>query len=315
MKALHFLRVVCLAVVASAPIVWVQFGADPFLDLIRYGTGSPHDRYSVELKWGRLGGTEAAQAWLAAADAAVASAPLTTLPVTRAIEVGEDVDAVAYALPLKRGQRLVIDISQLESWGAASAGSATPFVDLFERSESGVRRVAHAAQGSVTLTFDTDRDGTYVIRWQSPLAADAAAIPVAMKTEPTLLLPVKQANRRSIGSVYGDPRDGGRRDHHGVDIFAKRGTPVVAAAGGIVTRVGTNGLGGKVVWISRPFHGESHYYAHLDEQLVTVGTRVEEGDVIGLVGNTGNARSTPPHLHFGIYTASGAVDPLPYLAS
>jgi murein DD-endopeptidase MepM/ murein hydrolase activator NlpD len=99
-----------------------------------------------------------------------------------------------------------------------------------------------------------------------------------------------------------------------VDIFARRGTPVLAAGSGIVTRVGTNGLGGKVVWIARPTRGEAHYYAHLDRQLVTVGTRVQEGDVIGFVGNTGNARFTPPHLHFGIYTSGGAVDPLPYIA-
>jgi hypothetical protein len=57
----------------------------------------------------------------------------------------------------------------------------------------------------------------------------------------------------------------------------------------------------------------SLYYAHLDEQLVSQGDRVAEGDTIGLVGNTGNARTTPPHLHFGIYAAGGAINPLPFV--
>ena len=201
MKSLHFLRVVCLAVAASAPIVFVQFGADPFVDLIRYSTGSPHDRYAVELTWGSHGGTEAAHHWLADADAAVAEAPTVKLPVSRPIAVGEDAGAVAYAVTLKRGQRYVVDMSQLKL--APTTEVPRVFVDLFERTESGVRRVAHAAEGTVALTFEADRDGTYVIRWQAPLEADPAAIPLAMRTEPTLLLPVKQARRGSIGSMYG----------------------------------------------------------------------------------------------------------------
>ena len=57
----------------------------------------------------------------------------------------------------------------------------------------------------------------------------------------------------------------------------------------------------------------SVYYAHLDEQLVSQGQRVKKGDTLGLVGNTGNAKHTPPHLHFGIYTYNGAIDPLPFI--
>ncbi|RYY98431.1 MAG: M23 family metallopeptidase, partial [Chitinophagaceae bacterium] len=55
------------------------------------------------------------------------------------------------------------------------------------------------------------------------------------------------------------------------------------------------------------------YYAHLDEQRVRPGQHVAAGDILGLVGNTGNARHTPAHLHFGIYTAGGAVDPFPFI--
>jgi hypothetical protein len=55
------------------------------------------------------------------------------------------------------------------------------------------------------------------------------------------------------------------------------------------------------------------YYAHLDEQLVREGQIVNKGDVIGLVGNTGNAEKTSPHLHFGVYVQGGPVDPLPFV--
>jgi len=70
-------------------------------------------------------------------------------------------------------------------------------------------------------------------------------------------------------------------------------------------------LGGNVVWLRDQF-GRSHYYAHLDSQVVHRGQRLQVGDTLGFVGNTGNARTTPPHLHFGLYS-SGSFDPYPAL--
>jgi hypothetical protein len=69
-----------------------------------------------------------------------------------------------------------------------------------------------------------------------------------------------------------------------------------------------------VVWLLDPRREQSLYYAHLDRQLVSAGDIVNVGDTLGLVGNTGNARGTPPHLHFGIYhRGQGPVDPLPFI--
>jgi hypothetical protein len=116
----------------------------------------------------------------------------------------------------------------------------------------------------------------------------------------------------AIASVFGDPREGGRRDHHGVDIFSARGTPVVAAVDGVV-RVSTSNLGGQVIWLTGRSRRGRLYYAHLDNWAVADGAAVRAGDVIGYVGNTGNARTTPPHLHFGVYDR-GPVDPVPFLA-
>ncbi|WP_194851496.1 M23 family metallopeptidase [Nonlabens antarcticus] len=131
--------------------------------------------------------------------------------------------------------------------------------------------------------------------------------------QPILGFPLAGKNNSAIKSFWGVARDGGRRNHEGNDIFADRGHPVVAAADGIISSVRNKGLGGKQIWLQDQLTASSHYYAHLDSQLVTSGQRVSRGDTIGLVGNTGNARTTPPHLHFGIYRAGGAVDPKPYI--
>ncbi|WP_239691961.1 peptidoglycan DD-metalloendopeptidase family protein, partial [Hymenobacter coccineus] len=72
----------------------------------------------------------------------------------------------------------------------------------------------------------------------------------------------------------GRGRDGGARRHEGIDIFAPRGTPAVAAAAGTVTRLGNTRLGGNVVWLSADGTDEHLYYAHLDRQLVQPGQRV-----------------------------------------
>jgi murein DD-endopeptidase MepM/ murein hydrolase activator NlpD len=124
--------------------------------------------------------------------------------------------------------------------------------------------------------------------------------------------PVRAARQPRLVNSWGNARPGGRR-HEGIDIFAPKGTPVVSTTRGIVTRVGTNGLGGQIVWVLGPGL-ERHYYAHLDRfGTFREGDIVNPGDVVGYVGNTGNARTTPPHLHYGIYKA-GASNPYPRLA-
>ena len=129
-----------------------------------------------------------------------------------------------------------------------------------------------------------------------------------------LAMPVENIKPRQINDTWGAARSEGRK-HEGIDIFAKQGTPVLSATQGIVTRVGTNNLGGKVVWIIGPDLSR-HYYAHLDDYAdqIQESDWVEAGEVIGYVGNTGNAKNTPPHLHYGIYVkGQGAINPYLYL--
>lgn len=130
---------------------------------------------------------------------------------------------------------------------------------------------------------------------------------------PTLFrVPVKGVRVGRLTNTWGAAR-GERRRHEGIDIFARRGTPVVAATQGVVTRIGQNRLGGNVVWVVGP-GGQRHYYAHLEAVAgISEGVEVMTGDTLGFVGTTGNARTTPPHLHYGIYTDSGAINPYPLL--
>ena len=128
----------------------------------------------------------------------------------------------------------------------------------------------------------------------------------------SLAFPVA-GKRSNIGSFWGADRDGGRRRHQGIDIFAKKGTPVVAISDGVISSKGNTPRGGKVLWLQSSKHPWTAYYAHLDKQFVKEGQYVRKGQVLGTVGKTGNARTTPAHLHFGMYTNRGAINPLPYV--
>jgi murein DD-endopeptidase MepM/ murein hydrolase activator NlpD len=72
-------------------------------------------------------------------------------------------------------------------------------------------------------------------------------------------------------------------------------------------------IGGRTLWLKSSHHPITAYYAHLDKQYVQEGQYVRKGQVIGTVGNTGNARTTPPHLHFGVTQDDDWVNPLPYV--
>ena len=109
--------------------------------------------------------------------------------------------------------------------------------------------------------------------------------------------------------------------HHGEDIFAPMGAPVLAVARGALFSVGWNDIGGLRLWL-RDDQGNEFYYAHLSaySPLAIDGARVEPGDVIGFVGNSGDAETTPPHLHFEIHPAAllglgydGVINPYRYL--
>lgn len=129
-----------------------------------------------------------------------------------------------------------------------------------------------------------------------------------------LAMPVKDVSKDQVANTWHAPR-GTDRLHEGQDIFAPRGTAVLSATEGYILKIGENTLGGQTVSVLGA-GGRVYYYAHLD----SYAPHIEEGDyvttksVLGSVGTTGNAAGTPPHLHFGVYTPRGAVNPLPLLS-
>ncbi len=153
--------------------------------------------------------------------------------------------------------------------------------------------------------------------WNSAwLQAPRAMWTLSRMPPPTVLpVPVEGVTARRIADTFGAPR-GRDRTHAGIDIFAKRGTPVRSATPGVVASIRDTGLGGRQVWVWGPAR-ERYYYAHLDDwrEGLSEGEVVAEGTVLGYVGDTGNAAGTPPHLHWGIYGTNGAYDPLPLLVA
>ena len=115
---------------------------------------------------------------------------------------------------------------------------------------------------------------------------------------------------------FGADREGGTRKHEGTDLFGKEGTPIVSICGGKVEQLGWNRLGGERVGI-RGDDGNYYYYAHLQytSPLLIKGKRIEAREPVGSMGHTGDALTTPDHLHFGIELPNGEwINPYPFLA-
>lgn len=119
----------------------------------------------------------------------------------------------------------------------------------------------------------------------------------------------------SITPNFGDPRDGGERSHEGEDILAPKDDYVVSPTDAIVVQMGTGESAGRYVYTANP-GGETFAYMHLDKfaEGLKVGAVLEPGDLIGYVGDTGNASGGPTHLHFEIRKSRKATDPYPRLA-
>jgi murein DD-endopeptidase MepM/ murein hydrolase activator NlpD len=194
--------------------------------------------------------------------------------------------------------------------------------------------------------------GTTILVGYAEVAAQAAPLappakprkkpklaPKTAAPEPTFGLPVRQPPQVTpkltaggyVFPVYGpssftDSFGAARSDvaggwHHGDDIFAPLGAPILAVASGTVFSVGWNKIGGNRLWL-RDGQGNLFYYAHLSAftPLAVNGNKVNAGDVLGFVGNTGDAQGTPTHLHFEIHPVGliglgydGAVNPTTYL--
>ena len=116
-----------------------------------------------------------------------------------------------------------------------------------------------------------------------------------------LMVPVEGVEPRELRDTYHEARSGGRI-HMATDIMAMRGTPVLAAANGRIVKLANSGAGGITIYVADASGRYVEYYAHLMGYAPDVreGLPVQEGDVIGFVGSTGNASPDAPHLHFQV---------------
>lgn len=274
----------------------------------RFYPRNDHHAYWYSLKQANLLSTALGKEWMLAAEKPFDEQIQVKLPYQEAFVLSDlKPEAIGYRFDVKRGQKILIDIDLI------TEDTTRVFVDLFRIENDSLKEFKQVASADSTLDlgFEPRKNASYLLRLQPELLR-GGHFKITIENVPTLAFPVLGKDKRAIQSVFGDPRDGGRREHHGVDIFAKRHTPILAPIKAEVRFVGTRGLGGKVVWLYDRKRGNNLYFAHLQEQKVKKYQMVNPGDTIGTVGNTGNARYTPPHLHFGIYK-NGPIDPYSFI--
>ncbi|MEH6406364.1 MAG: M23 family metallopeptidase [Leeuwenhoekiella sp.] len=215
----------------------------------------------------------------------------------------------SYNLSLQQGEVFHLQV-------ATDSLKTKVFLELFAKTGDSLnpfKSIVRSAIDERELTYRVETTADYKVTIQPEINAHSPFVIKAYRT-PLYYFPVTGKGNAAIQSFWGANRDAGARRHEGLDIFAPKGTPVVAATDGWISSTGNRGLGGKQVWLRSGLWGNSLYYAHLDSIIATQGQRVKTGDTLGLVGNTGNARTTPSHLHFGIYRGrGGAINPLPYV--
>lgn len=211
-----------------------------------------------------------------------------------------------YLLALHRGELLSVSIQQ-------DSSSSLTFIDVFSKVNAEYKNIKSSKFRENTLQFEVEEDALYKLVIQPEIEANSN-FSIEIKRSPQYIFPVAGGKNSNAQSFWGAQRDGGKRSHEGIDVFANRGTPVIASVDGRITSSGEKGLGGKQVWLRDTKRGQSLYYAHLDSIAALKKHQVKAGDTLGFVGNTGNARTTAPHLHFGIYRGyGGAINPLHFI--
>jgi murein DD-endopeptidase MepM/ murein hydrolase activator NlpD len=276
-----------------------------------YLPSNAHEAYVHSLDQANLVDTALGRDWITLSQSALKDAVEIRSPFEEVFYVNPaSAFAVAYRFEVKRGERIELECELTDD------ASTRVFIDLFRRTESASEQwllVASADEEKRRLEFEPRRDNQYLVRLQPELLR-GGQFRIIIRQVASMGFPVSGRGSRSILSVFGEPRDAGRRRHHGVDSFAPRHTPVLAASDSYVRHVGESDIGGRVIWLWDPKRKLHIYFAHLQSQDVLSNQWVKRGQRIGTVGNSGNARTTYPHLHFGIYArGEGPVDPFHYI--
>jgi murein DD-endopeptidase MepM/ murein hydrolase activator NlpD len=286
-------------------IAVISFSCNSGLNKIFDGKKTPHEKYAERLDDKDLDKTPEGRAWLEASQRALLDAQPIPLPYRQNGYFQYDKPrSLGLKFRAKQGEQLTFSFKK-------KSPALVIYADLFNANSIAAPAIFSADTSATQFSFEIAATGDYILRLQPELFR-TGAYSLSVSVGPSLGFPVS-STKASIGSFWGADRDGGKRSHEGIDIFAPRLSPAIAAADGYITGVREGGIGGKVVWLRPQGKNYTLYYAHLDKQLVQEGQFVKKGETIGLVGNTGNARYTPAHLHFGVYTFSGPTDPLPFV--
>lgn len=289
-------------VVALAAATVMIAGCAPEIVEQEFSPSASHAEYSAALVRLDLEETELGESWLHESRRAVENPMSVETPFEEIVYFDPaDPSAVGYRFDGTRGHQIRVEIeTALDRYfadvyrlprGSASAHGEDPEI------------VASRPEDGNAIVFEPRRAGAYLLRIQPELLR-GGRFRVSVVANASLSFPVEGAGPQDIWSYFGDSRDGGARIHEGIDIFAPRGTPLLAASDSYVARVGTRDRGGNVVVLHDRTRDLLLYYAHLDEHRAVEGNAVKAGDVVGTTGNTGNAATTPPHLHIGIYDGS-----------
>ena len=260
----------------------------------------------------------------------VPGVPGTTVPLadwgTLSVLIQTGTASSTSGLPGYRAAVTALQVHLLLDHGGLPAGS-----DIFVGSAESVVQAGTPVTPAVTPAPQREepRRATKPKAPREPKRAPGLSLAPPRAAPPTVHPPLTAGGY--VFPIYGpvswsDTFGAPRADvsyHHGDDIFAPLGAPILAVADGTLFSVGWNDIGGLRVWL-RDGAGNEFYYAHLSALSTTAvnGAVVRAGDVIGFVGNTGDARGTPYHLHFEIHPVSrlylgydGAVNPRRYLSA
>lgn len=248
--------------------------------------------------------------WQSNANRALKDSLFIDLPYNEIGKFSTYNNARSYTVELEEGETLYVSTTT----DSLNYRIFTEVLEITGDTLTPFKSLSKNTPGEKVLAHPVDRSKIYKILIQ-PEIGSPQNFSINIYTQPQYeIFPVAGKDNKAIQSFWGDIRSGGRRTHQGIDIFAPKGTPVIATVNGSVRYTGERGLGGKQVWLNDNSSGNSLYYAHLDSIVVNGWQKVNIGDTLGFVGNTGNAKFTPPHLHFGIYKRfRGAVNPLPFV--
>lgn len=264
-----------------------------------------HEAYEYKLDQLGVLSTALGKDWTEAAQKAMTEPMLVEAPFSEEFYIDPlRASGTGYRFTAMRGHRVEINLT------AERIDSSELFLDVFRVDSDSLQQYSHIASLNDSLMqviFEPQNDANYIIRFQCEILR-GGRFSLKIIHLPSLVFPVTGKTKSAIGSLFGAPRDAGRRVHHGIDIFSRRHTPIIAPCDGYIGSTKDNELGGKVIWLKDRARGQTLYFAHLEDVLVEEDTFVEVGDTIGTVGNSGNARTTAPHLHFGMYN-SGPIDP------